>query len=96
MFVVNITYTVELEEVDAHLPAHVQFLQQYYQQGVFLASGRKVPRAGGMIFATAKNQTELEAILHNDPFYLAGLANYEITEIEVSKTASGLSQVLTL
>ncbi|MCG7535537.1 YciI family protein [Pseudoalteromonas sp. OOF1S-7] len=96
MFVVNITYTVELAEIDAHLPAHIQFLQRYYQQGVFLASGRKLPRTGGMIFATAQNQTELEAILHNDPFYLAGLANYEITEIEVSKTASGLSQLLTI
>ena len=44
-----LTYVKPLEEVDALLPAHVAWLDQGYAQGLFLVSGRRVPRTGGVI-----------------------------------------------
>lgn len=44
--VVVLTYVKPLEEVDAQFAAHVEWLKQGYAEGIFLASGRKIPRSG--------------------------------------------------
>jgi uncharacterized protein YciI len=41
IFVVTLTYQVDLSEVDAALPEHVAWLDQQYADGVFVASGRQ-------------------------------------------------------
>lgn len=87
MFIISLTYQKNLEEVDAHLNAHVEFLKTYYAKGIFLASGRKNPRTGGIILAVASNKAEIEAIIALDPFYIHGVAQYEITEFTASMTS---------
>ncbi|GAD79243.1 YciI family protein [Vibrio ezurae] len=91
MFIVSLTYISEMSEVDKHLKAHIDYLNKYYELGVFLASGRKVPRNGGVILAHATNRAELEEILSNDPFKIHNLAHYELTEFVLSKTAPELA-----
>jgi len=90
MFIINITYKVPLEEVDHHLDAHIAFLNRQYEAGHFLASGRKVPRDGGIIIARGRSRETLLHILNQDPFNLYDLADYEVIEFEPSKTAPGL------
>jgi uncharacterized protein YciI len=51
MFLINISYTEITEESEALLPAHIEYLQQYYDNGTFVLSGSKVPRTGGVIIA---------------------------------------------
>lgn len=41
MFIVNLTYIKSLDEVEKHLEKHIDFLNQYYTKGLFIASGRK-------------------------------------------------------
>ena len=89
MFIVSLNYTCELEEVDNHLDAHVAYLKQEYAKGNFIASGRKIPRTGGVILSNAKTKNDLEAILENDPFFQADIAEYEITEFIPSMVAEG-------
>lgn len=91
MFVINLTYTCDLSEVEKHLAAHIEYLDQQYAAGIFLASGRKVPRTGGIILAVAESREQLEQILANDPFAIHQLANYEIIEFIPTKTANALS-----
>jgi len=91
MFVISITYTKSASEVDALLTAHKQFLDEQYADGVFLMSGRKVPRTGGVIIADAADRNEVEAIVETDPFYIGGVAQYEIIEFVPSMTAEVLS-----
>ncbi|MCF7980775.1 MAG: YciI family protein [Pseudomonadales bacterium] len=90
MFVVSLTYKVELTEVEKHIDAHISYLEEQFESGIFLASGRKVPRTGGILFAQAENREELDAILREDPFFEADVADYEITEFVPTKTAKGL------
>ena len=90
MFVVSLTYVCELSEVDKYLDSHMEYLNKQYVNGVFLASGRKTPRTGGIIFAQAESREVLEHILSADPFKVHGLANYEITEFVASKAAPEL------
>ena len=94
MFVVSLTYKKPIAEVELHLAAHIAYLEQYYAAGTFVASGRKVPRTGGVILAKAESRAALEAILQQDPFSIAEVADFEVIEFVPTKTALGLEQLL--
>lgn len=94
MFVVTLRYLVDLDEVDAVLPEHVAWLDQQYADGVFLASGRQVPRAGGVILAAGTTRADLDRRLALDPFGRRGLAAHDVVEFVPSRVADGLAQLL--
>lgn len=85
MFIINLNYIVPLEQLDAHMTEHVKYLHKYYKQNVFVASGRKVPRTGGIILALAKSKEEVDAIIKEDPFYIHQLAEFTVTEFLTSQ-----------
>lgn len=91
MFIVELTYKVELEKVDQFLNEHITFLNEQYELGNFIASGRKVPRTGGVILSKVESKSDLEKIIEKDPFKINGLANYDLTEFIPSKTCNELS-----
>ncbi|MFJ9038465.1 YciI family protein [Streptomyces sp. NPDC102406] len=91
MFVLELTYTGPIEDVDAHLEAHVAWLDAQYAAGVFLASGRKEPRDGGIILAAGAGRAAIEEITATDPFVIAGVCAYRVTEFIATKTAPGLA-----
>lgn len=80
MFVINLHYVVPLEQLDAYMADHVKFLNVCYKQNIFLTSGRKVPRTGGIIIARAESKEALEQIMAEDPFCKHNLAEVTITE----------------
>src|SRR5580765_896124 len=94
MFIVNLNYIVPLDQLDLHMAAHVKFLQEYYKKNVFVASGRKVPRTGGIILALAKSKEDVEQIMHEDPFYKYKLAEFTITEFLTSQYHQELKNLL--
>jgi uncharacterized protein YciI len=87
MFVIELVYKADLSVIDAHMAAHVKFLKKYYKSGTFLISGRKVPRDGGIIIAVSKSRTDIEAIVHEDPFVEQRLADFRIIEFRASQRA---------
>ena len=91
MFVISLTYVCEMSEVDKHLSAHIDYLNKQYSDGVFLASGRKVPRIGGVILANVESREKLEQILSDDPFKQHALAEYDIIEFVPTKAATELA-----
>ncbi len=93
MFIISLNYKCPLEEVDKHLDAHVAYLKQEYANGNFIASGRKVPRTGGVILSNVKTRNALEAILAKDPFNQADIAEYDITEFIPSMVAEGFEKL---
>jgi uncharacterized protein YciI len=95
MFIINLNYIVPLEQLDAHMTDHVKFLRHYYKKNVFVASGRKVPRTGGIILALAKSKEEVEQIISEDPFYIHKLAEFTITEFLTSQYHPELKKLLT-
>lgn len=90
MFVIELSYKVPLEQIDANMRAHVAFLKKHYAAGTFLVSGRKIPRDGGIILALGKTRAELEAILQQDPFVRLGLADVRVIEFQASQRADDL------
>ncbi|WP_217142342.1 YciI family protein [Streptomyces sp. AC627_RSS907] len=92
MFVLELSYTAPLDAVDAVLPDHVAWLDELYAQGVFLASGRKEPRDGGVIIAVAEDRARMEQITAGDPLVTAGVCAYRITEFVAGRTAPVLER----
>jgi uncharacterized protein YciI len=90
MFIIELVYKASLDDIDAHMTAHVRFLKKYYTAGNFLVSGRKIPRDGGIIVAVGKNRQQIEAIIKEDPFHQHGLAEFRIIEFRASQKANDI------
>ena len=95
MFVIELTYKVDLAEIDAQMAAHVVFLKNHYAAGRFIVSGRMIPREGGIILAIGKSREQIEAIIKEDPFYRHGLADFRIVEFRASQRAPDLPKRVT-
>ncbi|UII20493.1 YciI family protein [Fulvivirga ligni] len=91
MFIINLTYKVPLEKVDQYLQEHVAYLNEQYDLGHFVASGRKLPRTGGVILSNMKVKEDLIQVIELDPFKKHDLADFEITEFVPSKAINELS-----
>ncbi|QKJ22640.1 YciI family protein [Poseidonibacter lekithochrous] len=87
MFIVSLTYICDLKEVDNHLSSHVEYLEKQYEEGNFIASGRKVPRTGGIILSKLDSLEKLNKVLEKDPFYQNNLAKYDIQEFIPTMTS---------
>jgi uncharacterized protein YciI len=94
MFIINLTYIAPLEKIDARMKEHMVFLNHCYKEELFIASGRKVPRTGGIILARAKSKEALEAVMKNDPFVAEGLAECTIIEFQTSQAHPDLKKLL--
>lgn len=77
MYLVILSYTQPLAEVGRHVPAHREFLDRCYAAGELLVSGPQEPRTGGIFVFRGMPEEQLLALLSEDPFKLAGVAEYK-------------------
>jgi uncharacterized protein YciI len=89
MFVLLLSYIAPIEEVDALMREHVAWLNEHYDAGRFVVSGRRVPRTGGVIVARGDDRDEIARIAASDPFVAGGVATCEIVQFRASQTAQG-------
>lgn len=87
MFVVDITYTSPHEEVAAHRPEHVKWLENAFTRGNFVMAGPKTTKDGGILLSSCQDKESLEAELAGDPYRVHGVATYEVVEFEATMTA---------
>ena len=71
-------------------------LRKAYAAGVFLVSGRKIPRDGGIILALGPSRAEVEALMQHDPFVARGLAEVRVIEFRASQRAPDLDARMAL
>ena len=89
MLILALTYVKSNEEADKHMEPHMAWVKEGYAKGWFLASGRKVPRTGGVILAVGE-RAEIEAYVAADPFTIHGVAEYDIMEVALTTVTEGL------
>lgn len=94
MFIFNLTYVKPLSDVERLLPAHIEFLDEHYKKNLFMCSGRKVPRTGGIILCNCTDMAEAKVIMEKDPFYKEGIAQYEIIEFVPSKSSKAFQAAM--
>ncbi|MEO0385820.1 MAG: YciI family protein [Pseudomonadota bacterium] len=80
IIVIELQYTSDdLSQVDALMDAHMAFIDAQYRAGIFVASGPKVPRTGGVILAKGTDIDAMAELMSQDPFLKAGVATYSYT-----------------
>jgi uncharacterized protein YciI len=89
VFVLLLSYVRPVEEVDALMREHMAWLNEQYDAGRFVVSGRQVPRTGGVIVARGDDREEIERIAASDPFVTGGVATCEVIQFRASQTADG-------
>src|SRR5262245_37971121 len=76
-----VRYRRPLEEVVVHQEPHRAFQRKLKAEGTLLAAGPQDPRFGGAFLLRAPDdnpQAALDAIRDADPYYQAGVAQYEL------------------
>ena len=96
MFIFSLTYVKPLSDVERLLPAHIEFLDEHYKKHLFMCSGRKVPRTGGIILCNCTDMAEAKVIMEKDPFYKEGIAQYEIVEFVPSKSSESFQAAMSV
>ena len=77
-------------QVDRLVGQHADWLDRHYASGRFVASGRRVPRTGGVILSRGDDLAEIEAIVAEDPFAREQVARYDIVQFELGKISDGI------
>ena len=76
-----IRYRRPLDEVLAHHEAHRAYLQRLKDEGILVASGPLEPRYGGALLLRVPDEgveAALDAVRDGDPYWKAGVAQYEL------------------
>lgn len=76
-----IRYRRPVEEVVVQTPAHRAYLQTLKESGVLIASGPLDPRYGGALLLRVPDdnaQAVLDAVRDHDPYWISGVAQYEL------------------
>jgi uncharacterized protein YciI len=95
MFVVTISYTAPMDQIDARRAEHREWLDSHISSGLFLVTGPMIPRSGGVLVASGRiSRDDLNALLSHDPFQLHGLAHYSIVEFEANKMNPALADLV--
>jgi uncharacterized protein YciI len=79
--VVIVRYRQPVEEVVKVQELHRAYLHQLKSEGTLIAAGPMDPRFGGMFLVRVPDDSPrpaLDAIRDHDPYYLAGLTQYEL------------------
>jgi uncharacterized protein YciI len=93
MYIALLEYTAPVDEVDYALPDHIEWVKKQYEAGHFLASGRQVPRVGGVILARPMARGKLDALLATDPLVVRKLSKYQVVEFQATRTAPELAGI---
>ncbi len=76
-----IRYRKAFPEVEPHLEAHRAYLRGLFEQKLLIASGPFDPRTGGALILRLPDEAAhaaMDRIRDQDPFTVAGVAQYEL------------------
>lgn len=85
MFVIIIKYKQPLEIVDKYVVDHRNYLDTYYANNALVVSGPQNPRTGGILISSLNDKQAVNDLIQADPFYLHGVADYEVIEFNPVK-----------
>jgi uncharacterized protein YciI len=94
MFFVLLKFSDNKAQARQHMDAHNRWLQDGFDDGIFLVAGSLQPNAGGAIVAHGCARDDLQRRLDTDPFVAAGVVKAEILEVTPAKASAELAFLL--
>jgi uncharacterized protein YciI len=93
-----IRYRRAIDEVAAHQDAHRTYLRSLKDSGVLVASGPLDPRYGGALLLHLPDDAtdaDIDAVRDGDPYWQAGVAQYELLRWHVVTGREDLDRAVT-
>ncbi|MEX0304119.1 MAG: YciI family protein [Leisingera sp.] len=78
MYFILLTFAAQKERLAEYLEGHKAWLQQGFEDGVFLAAGSMTDGEGGAILAVGESEDALFARVAQDPFVSGGVVEPEV------------------
>ncbi len=94
MFVVVLRFSEHRIEASRWMAGHKAWLQQGFEDGVFLLAGSLQPQQGGIVLAHQISAADLHQRVDADPFVSQGVVNVDILEIAVARADERLRFLL--
>ncbi len=94
MYIVFLKFSKNRSQAQKFMEAHMKWVKQGIEDGIFLLVGSIKPGLGGAIIAYNTNMEDLKKRVDADPFVSEGIVTMEITEIEPAKADQRLSFLL--
>lgn len=94
MYLLVSRYTAPRERIEELVPAHRDYLRRHLAAGTFVVSGRREPWDGGVIVARGLTREELDAVVAEDPFSRAGVAETDVVAFRPLFSADGFEALL--
>jgi uncharacterized protein YciI len=91
MFIVYLKFAGDKSKAAPLMQAHGRWLQQGFDDGVFVLAGSLLPAEGGAILAHQTSMEDLRERLSLDPFVDQGVVVPVITEVGISRADERLS-----
>jgi len=85
MFVVLLEFSENKSAAAEHMDGHRAWLQEGFDDDVFLLAGSLLPGRGGAVIAHNTSFDELESRVNQDPFVAENVVTAEILEIDASR-----------
>ena len=90
MFIVMLKFSENRAKADAFVQGHKNWIQQGFEDGVFLVVGSLLTDQGGAIIAHNTDLKDIKARVADDPFVTEGIVTAEILEISPARTDARL------
>jgi len=85
MFIILLKFSENKDKAGDFMDGHNQWVQQGFQDGVFLLVGSLQPNLGGSVIAHNISLSELQVRVGEDPFVKENIVSSEILEIDPKK-----------
>lgn len=94
MFIVLLKFSGNKGQAGQFIDGHKAWIQQGFDDGVFLLVGSLQPNSGGGIVAHNTSLSELESRVNDDPFVAENVVNAEILEVAPARADERLDFLL--
>lgn len=94
MYVVVLRFSERRTEASRWMEGHKAWLQQGFEDGVFLLAGSLQPQQGGIVLAHQTSAADLQQRVDADPFVSQGVVNVDILEIAAARADERLRFLL--
>jgi uncharacterized protein YciI len=94
MYILFITSTKSLQELEPVFPAHNAYLDTNYKAGKILLNGELTAQPTIVLLANVTSEEELQAMLAEDPFVRERLVDIEKIEFKPSRYHQSLASLI--
>lgn len=93
MYLLNVNYTTQPENVQVHAETHSAWVKKYIENGTFLFAGPKKSKLGGAILVKSIDKPCLLKILEEDSYVQNDVADYQIIDFDCKLAAKELQSL---